>query len=77
MSFQSFHLLCFTDSYFPFSAAAAEIEVVPAPSSFQHHTTQEQKEKEDKQKHRKAIEKATGTGLLWLKNPSQQNPTMV
>ena len=33
LSFQSFHLLCYTNSYFSFSAAAAEIEVVPVPSS--------------------------------------------
>ena len=51
LSFQSFHLLCYTDSYFSFSAA--EIEVVPAPSSSQPRTTQassgkELKEKEDK-----------------------------
>ena len=53
--------------------------MIPAPSSSHPRTTQafmkkELKEKEDKQKHRKAVEKATGTGPSRLKNPSQQNP---
>ena len=78
LSFQSFHLLCYTDSYFSFSAAAAEIEVVPAPSSSQPHTAQaltgkELKEKEDKQKHR--IEKATVTGPPLVKKPKPTKST--
>ena len=80
LSFQSFHLLCYTDSYFSFSAAAAEIEVVPAPSSSRPRTAQalmgkELKEKEDKQKHRKVIEKATGTGLPPVKKPKPTKST--
>ena len=72
--FQSFHLLCYTDSYFSFSAVAAEVEVIPAPSSSHPRTTQalmkkQLKEKEDKRKHRKAIEKATGAGPPPVKKP--------
>ena len=74
------NLLCCIDSYFSFSAVAAEVEVISAPSSSQPRTAQaltreEIKDNEDKQKHRKAIEKATGTDPPLVKKPKPTKST--